>query len=141
MRLGFGPSWRELWELHDQVERAFRDLAAPAEASPLWRPPTDVLEDEEAYWLRFDLPGVSGEQISLEVAEGSLWLSGEKAGAEGDERVLRSERRYGRFGASAPLPRDAAPEEVTAQLAEGVLTVKVPRRAGAARRKIEVETL
>ena len=158
-----GPSWRELWELHDQVERAFRDLAAPAEASPVWRPPTDVLEDETAYWICFDLPGVSPEQISLEVAEGSLWLSGEKPSparggtgvspvsaapggtgvspvSAGEERVLRSERRYGRFGASAPLPRDAAPEEITARLEAGVLTVQVPRRVGAARRKVAIES-
>jgi HSP20 family protein len=134
-----GPSWRELWELHDQVERAFRDLAAPAGATLVWRPATDVLEDEAAYWICFDLPGVIAEQISLEIAEGSLWLSGEKLSAAGDERVLRSERRYGRFGASAPLPRDAMPEEITARLEAGVLTVQVPRRAGAARRKVEVE--
>jgi HSP20 family protein len=134
-----GPSWRELWELHDQVERAFRDLAAPAGATPVWRPATEVLEDEAAYWICFDLPGVSAEQITLEVAEGSLWLSGEKPGAAGEERVLRTERRYGRFGASAPLPRDVAPEEITARLEAGVLTVQVPRRAGAARRKVKVE--
>jgi HSP20 family protein len=129
-----------LWELHDQVERAFRGLTVPAEVSPVWRPPTDVLEDEEAYWIRFDLPGVKAEEITLEVAEGSVWLSGERAAIEGEERVLRSECRYGRFGASVPLPRDAAPEGITARLEAGVLTVKVPRRAGAVMRRIDIET-
>lgn len=133
------PSWRELWELHEQMEQAFRDLTTSVEVSPVWRPPTDVLEDATAYWVRFDLPGVSPEQITVEVGEGALWLSGEKVQRAELERVLRSEVRYGRFGATVPLPRDAAPEEVTARLEAGVLTVKVPRRAGATRRKVEIE--
>lgn len=133
------PGWRELWELHDQMEQAFRDLTASVEVSTVWRPPTDVLEDATAYWIRLDLPGVSPEQITVEVDEDAVWLSGEKTEWAGAERVLRREARYGRFGATVPLPRDAVPEKVTARLEAGVLTVKVPRTPGATRRKVKIE--
>ncbi len=133
------PSWRELWELHDQMEKAFRELTPSAEGSPVWRPPTDVLEDATAYWIRFDLPGVPSAQITVELGDGAVWLSGEKPRRIAGERVLRSEARYGRFGAVVPLPRDAAPEEATARLETGVLTVRVPKRAAAARRKLMIE--
>jgi HSP20 family protein len=138
-------TWRELWELHDRVEQVFREMTAAPEVTPLWTPATDVSEEAEAYWVRFDLPGVAAEQVKLETREGSLWLSGEKpapaddANAAESPRVLRGERRYGRFAASVPLPRDAQHDQISARLAEGVLTVRVPRRAGELSRTIPVE--
>lgn len=147
MNLRATSGWQELWELHDRIERAFREMASRPGVAVAWRPPSDVAEDGEAYWVCFDLPGVPLEGVRLEVRDGSLWLSGEKPSPGGEaagsktgarERVLRSERRYGRFAASVPLPRDAAPEAISARLQNGVLTVKVPRRAQAGPRRIEV---
>jgi len=148
MNLRIPNGWQELWELHDRIERAFRETATAPGVAVTWKPPLDVAEDGEAYWVCFDLPGVPPERVALEVRDGSLWLSGEKPAPGGEnarsetgaaERVLRSERRYGRFAASVPLPREAAPEAISARLKDGVLIVKVPRRAQAGPRRIEVE--
>ncbi|NLO73531.1 MAG: Hsp20/alpha crystallin family protein [candidate division WS1 bacterium] len=131
--------WRELVDLHERVEQAFRDLSAPAQVELAWRPPAESLEDERGYVLRFDLPGVPVENIKLQVEEGSLWLSGQKPEPPAEGRVARRERRYGRFSVAAPLPRDADYEAATAELEQGVLTVILPRRAGRRTHRIPVQ--
>ena len=133
-----GDPWRELGEIHERMEQAFRELSAPARAELAWRPPTEVLSDERGYTLRFDLPGVPPEQIRLTVEGGSLWLSGEKPEPPPEGLVARSERRWGRFAAALPLPREADYEAAVAELDQGVLTVTLPRRAGGARHTILV---
>ena len=140
MRSGFDTTpWRSLWELHDQVEAAFREVSAPRAVSPVWLPPTDVAQDAEAYWIWFDLPGVAPEQITLRVSGGSLLLSGRKPEPAEAGQVLRAERRWGRFAAAVPLPRDADPGAVTARLDQGVLTVRLARRIPSTERTIPIE--
>jgi HSP20 family protein len=120
------------------VEQAFQELDAPAAAETVWRPATEILQDPQAYILRFDLPGVAPEAIRLQVEEGSLWLAGDKPQPVDEGRRLRGERRYGRFGAAVPLPRDVDAEGLTAELDQGVLTVTLPRRAAGGSRTIPV---
>jgi HSP20 family protein len=130
--------WRELWELHERVEQVFSELARPAVPAPLFRPPTEVLEDASAYTLRFDLPGLTAEAITLQLEEGTLWLSGVQTAGPEEGRLLRGERRSGRFAAAVPLPRDADPSALAAELDQGVLTVTLPRRVVAAARRIPI---
>jgi HSP20 family protein len=130
--------WRELWELHERVEQVFQELGRPRAAESVFRPPTEVLEDAAAYILRFDLPGLTPEEIVLQVEEGVLWLSGNKSGVAEEGRLLRGERRFGRFAAAVPLPREADAAALTAELNQGVLIVTLPRRAAGVERRIPV---
>lgn len=131
-------SWRELWELQEHVEQAFRELRRPGAVETTVRPPTEILEDPKAYLLRFDLPGVRPEAVNLQIEAGTLWLSGSYPLASQEGRLLRGERRGGRFATAVPLPRDADAAALTAQLDQGVLTVTVPRRAAPEARRIPV---
>ena len=70
---------------------------------------------------------------------GSLWLTGEKPLPPAEGRLVRGERRYGRFNAAVPLPRDADAETAAAELDQGVLTVHLPRRPTGGRRQIPIE--
>ena len=88
--------WRELVDLHERVEQAFRDLSAPAQVELAWRPPAESLEDERGYVLRFDLPGVPVENIKLQVEEGRLWLGGQKPEPEQGVLTVILPRRAGR---------------------------------------------
>ena len=130
--------WRELWELRDRVEQIFQELGQPAATELVSRPPTEVLEDPAAYTLRFDLPGLTAEAITLQIEEGTLWLSGTKTAGPEEGRLLRGERRSGRLATAVPLPRDADASALTAELDQGVLTVTLPRRAAGVARRILV---
>jgi HSP20 family protein len=107
-----------------------------------WAPLADVTETDDAYVVRAELPGVNKDQINVEIQDRELVISGEIPEPEGDEgrrrRRHRSTRRTGRFEYRAYLPGDVNPDQVSAQLSEGVLTVRVPKSEGAQPRRIEV---
>lgn len=132
--------WREIWELHERIEQLFRQVRARRPATARWRPAVDVFADDQACWVEFELPGVAPEQIDLQVKAGSLWLTGEKSPRrEENSRVLRSERRYGHFAASVPLPRGADYTDLIAELDQGVLRVRLGWRQESGPRRIPVQ--
>ena len=115
-------------------------------------PNVDVTENKDSYVLDMDLPGRTENDVSLELNEGVLTISSvktetkaiedksdkeEKAEAEKPQFLLR-ERRRSDFRRSFTLPKDIDAEAVTAGFKNGVLTVKIPRKAEAAPRKIQI---
>jgi HSP20 family protein len=118
-----------------------------------WLPAVDVFDKPEAVVLRAELPGMSLDDIQIEVEDNVLTLKGERRFEEkvDDERYCRIERRYGSFQRSLALPQGAKTDEVEAEYADGILTVTVPkaeevkpkqipiRREGEAQRTIEMK--
>ena len=92
-----------------------------------WSPLADVTETDDAYLVEADLPGVKRDQVDVQVAGGEIVISGETPGRE-RHGVLRR----------AALPRDVDPEKVSASLADGVLTVRVPKGEKSRPRRIEI---
>ncbi|WP_222183210.1 Hsp20/alpha crystallin family protein [Geminicoccus harenae] len=147
--------------LRQEMDRLFDDLFATApfallrrrqlDADP-WRrlqsvfdataPVVDVFAGEGGYRLVAELPGLRAEDLDIAVSNGVLTIKGHKqqAQVERQEEQVLAERRYGAFQRSFPLPDDADPERIGAELKDGLLTVTVPRRDGApaGRRRIEV---
>jgi len=106
-------------------------------------PVVDVAERDKEYHVSAELPGLTEADVDIAMANGMLTIKGEKkqeTSAEKQDYVV-SERRYGAFQRSFPLPEDADPESITARMKDGLLTITVPKRADAAsrRRKIEVK--
>jgi HSP20 family protein len=101
-----------------------------------WEPLTERAENDEAYVLRVELPGIAQEKVHVEVVGRELSISGEVTEQERGEGVLA--HRVGRFAHHAPLPPDAAPDRLTASLARGVLTVTVPKEPTGTRRTVHV---
>jgi HSP20 family protein len=102
-----------------------------------WPPLAGVSETGDAYLIEAGLPGVSQDQVSVEVSGGDLVISGETGRRERAGVLRRATRRQGRSGYRTMLPADADPGQVSASLAGGVLTVRVakagtakPRRTG-----------
>lgn len=122
---------RNLLELQEEFDRAFREARAWQEAPPAapeCDPPTDISRTDDAYFVRMDLPGVAREDLRVQVEGGALTIRGHKpVGARQGLRALRSERRGGGFYRVVALPTDADPTRVTARLRDGVLTVRVAR--------------
>jgi HSP20 family protein len=93
-----------------------------------WSPKIDVLERDNRLVTRVDLPGLKREDVSVEVTDGHLALSGERKHEteEKKDNVYRSEREYGSFYRAVPLPEGVNVDEIKATFADGVLEVSVP---------------
>ncbi|CDO76667.1 hypothetical protein BN946_scf184752.g5 [Trametes cinnabarina] len=96
-----------------------------------FRPSVDIHEDKEKNLVTatFELPGLKKEDVNIDVHNNVLTVSGEQKHSEErkeDGYVVR-ERRYGRFSRSIPVPQGIKPEEIKANLENGVLTVTFPR--------------
>jgi HSP20 family protein len=103
-----------------------------------WAPPADLTETDEAYLAEVELPGVRKDDISVEMAGQELVITGEFTDTAKEGRALRRGRRSGRFEYRVLLPGHAEAGKVTAALADGVLTVTVPKAEAGKPRRIQV---
>jgi HSP20 family protein len=127
---------RELSSLQHEVNRlfgSFFDLPAfengAAGARRRWIPAIDLAETADEYVLRADLPGMSTEDVKIELEDNVLTLSGERK-SEHEEKTdsyHRIERASGSFSRSLTLPHGIDPAAITARFADGVLEVRIPR--------------
>jgi HSP20 family protein len=114
---------------------------------PLWgggkfSPAVDVAENDKELTVRAELPGIDPKDLEVAVTGSQLVISGEKKeSSEHDGKdFYRSETRYGSFRRSLPLPDGVDTENVDAQYANGVLTLRLKKTAPAATKRIEVKT-
>jgi HSP20 family protein len=109
----------------------------------VWSPAIDIVERKGRFVVRADLPGLSPNDVRIEVREDSLVLEGERRSeieVEEEGGVYRSERVYGRFSRVIPLPDVADVEKASARFENGVLEIEVPLREEATRRRrIEIQ--
>ena len=129
------PFWRSFgWPAMSTIE-----LPAPA----TWAPKVDVFEKDNRFVTRVDLPGVKKEDVTVEVTDGHLALSGERTREKEEKKdnVYRTEREYGQFYRAVPLPEGVKLEDVKATFADGVLevSVPVPARPQPTVRKVEIQ--
>jgi HSP20 family protein len=111
--------------------------------SVAWSPKIDVFEKDNRLVTRIDLPGMKKEDVSVEVTDGHLALSGvrKRETEEKRENFYRREREHGSFYRVVPLPDGVKLEDVKATFADGVLEVSVPMpsKAEANVRKVQIE--
>lgn len=112
-----------------------------APATVNFTPALDVYEDQNGYELLLDLPGVSLENLKLELLEDKLHVTGTKQVASVAEGTVqhRSERSAGHFARAIRLPKQVASEQIEAQFKDGVLRVRVPKVPKASSRTIEIK--
>jgi HSP20 family protein len=105
-----------------------------------WAPLVDIIENDDEYLIKADLPELSKKDIKVRVDNGILYISGErKCEKKEKERYHRTERFYGSFVRSFSLPDDANHEAVSANFKDGVLAVHVRKSEEAKPRQIEVK--
>jgi HSP20 family protein len=102
--------------------------------------PADIEETEDAYVVELDLPGVTPDDVSVEVRENELRVAGEIKAKERKGIVRRQMRRVGEFEHVVALPGEVDPNKVEARLADGVLTVRLSKSAAHQARRFEVTT-
>jgi HSP20 family protein len=115
----------------------------PALEGFTWLPDLEVIERERRLFVRVDLPGVKPEEITVTVTEEELTIEGERKyeTEKKEHEWYRTERAYGRFFRTVPIPRGVRTEEIGATYTNGVLEVKVPLPVAeekTPRRKVEI---
>jgi HSP20 family protein len=148
--------WQPLESLHREIDRLFgefgRGWSSPGGelfgSGPIWQtviaaPAVDVTEDDKAYEVTAELPGMDEKNIEVNVADGSLTIKGEKKEEMEEKKkdyYLR-ERHFGSFQRSFALPKGVDANKIEAAFKKGVLTVTLPKTAEAqkSQKKIEVK--
>jgi HSP20 family protein len=105
-----------------------------------WMPAFEVSESDNEVMVRAEIPGVDPKQVEVTVSGNILTIAGEKRDEveQRDGVTYRCERRFGRFQRSIELPAAVDAERVTAENANGVLTVHLPRTETSRPRKVKV---
>ena len=106
-----------------------------------WQPLVDIREAENAYSVELDLPAVEPRDVRVELKDGLLHVSGERALETNDEteHVRHRERCHGKFSRSFRLPKDADADAITATAKNGVVCIAIGKSATAQARAIEVQ--
>jgi HSP20 family protein len=113
-----------------EVDRLFDAFFGGGEGgSRRWVPPMDLVEAEDHFLLKADLPGLTEDDVSIEIDDGALKISGErKAEHEASERGwYRVERAFGSFARTLSLPEGVDADAVNAHFENGVLEVRIPK--------------
>jgi HSP20 family protein len=129
------PFSRDVDRLFDAFFGADRDQGRR------WVPPVDLVEADDHFVLKADLPGLTDEDVSIEVQDGTLTISGERgAEHESNERGwYRIERSFGSFSRSLTLPDGVEPDGISARFENGVLEVSIPKPEERKPRRVEIK--
>jgi HSP20 family protein len=132
------------WEpfaLQNLFENVF-DTPSPARSGALrrWMPAMDLVETEDGYVLRADLPGLTQDDIKIEFEDRTLTVSGERKADHEMKKdgYVRVERAFGAFSRSLTLPQGVDPEALKASFENGVLEVTIPKPEARKPRRIEI---
>jgi HSP20 family protein len=136
----FDP-FRDITSFRNDLNRLFAGtLGGTTTGTQTWAPAVDVFETKDAVTLKAELPGLSVEDVSVEVDDNILTISGERVLKDKveDGHYYRLERSYGRFSRSLTLPQGIKADEVAATFLDGVLEVTVPKADEVKPRKVAI---
>jgi HSP20 family protein len=105
-----------------------------------WSPPVDIEEQDNAYVIEAELPGVKKDDVNIELVSNELMITGDIKEREREGILRKRTRRIGRFEYRVRLPEQVDADNVEASLKDGVLSVRVPKREQAERRTIQVKS-
>ncbi|MEM1354062.1 MAG: Hsp20/alpha crystallin family protein [Planctomycetota bacterium] len=127
-------------DLLRDVDRAFNGRFGLDDTEATAKYPVDIHEDEHGLTVEAELPGFSKDQVEVNVEQGVLTITAERdaSAPTGGKSHLR-ERRFTRVARKFSLPTTVDTTQVDATLADGILTLKLPKREEVKPRKIEVK--
>jgi HSP20 family protein len=139
---GVRSTFEDLERLRRRIERVFDEAghrSRPTVSAGVF-PLVNVTEDKDNYFVRAELPGMTSEDLDIQVTAKNLTISGERsiAGEEEGAKYHRRERDAGKFSRILSLPSDIDTEKVDAKLTDGILTITVPKAEKSKPRQIAV---
>jgi HSP20 family protein len=131
-------------DLVDDLFKGFfvRPVSYDARGEPLRRMKVDVAEKNGAYTVVAELPGVKKEDIQVTIDGAEVTLAAEvkrEKEVSRDERVLHTERSYGKVSRSFTLPQEVDEAKAEAKFRDGVLELTLPKKAAAARKQVTIQ--
>lgn len=145
-----------LMQLHSEIDRlfneAFNGFPSMFYNNPGWpdmtslalKPSIDIKDTDDNYMVSIEVPGVSRDDVDIRVDGNLMTITGEKKQEKKEEKENYQciERQYGRFERMLTLPQDADADHIDAKFRDGILTVRIKRKAlmaGKDSRKVEVK--
>jgi HSP20 family protein len=131
--------WNQLSRIHNDLSRFFDD---GENLQQDWRPAVDVEENENAYLIKADVPGVNPQDIEVDIDKGVLTIKGHRETSKRDEHdgYQRIERFSGSFSRRFSLPDSVDAENIEAKSNNGVLEIAIPKKPTEQARKITVQS-
>jgi HSP20 family protein len=141
---------RELQSIQSEMNRLFNTFFEPSSGGNgngsggavlrRWTPAMDLVETEQHFVLRADLPGVAEDDVKIELDDNVLTVSGERkfSQEERKEGYFRVERAFGQFSRSLTLPEGVDADSITAGFDRGVLEVHIPKPEQRKPRKVAI---
>ena len=136
--------FREMTNLQSTLNRILNQESAPSGddlmTSGTFIPPVDIYEDEQSFKLQVEVPGLSEKDIDIRLENNTLTLRGERKFETElkEENFRRVERRYGSFVRSFTLPNSVDSENVSADYENGMLNIRLAKKAEAKPKQIKV---
>jgi len=135
--------FREMASLQNDMSRLMNGILGAANGNGdtrTWIPPVDVWETADEVVYAFDLPGMSEDDVSVELDEGTLTISGarERTDEVSNDSLYRYERRFGSFSRTIGLPQGVTDDSVRAEYKNGVLEVRVTKPEQPKPRRIQI---
>ena len=151
--LAASHEWRPLESLRREVDQLFEDFGLRSlrhgiDFGPFWRgeiswgkvPAVDFVDNEKAYVVTAELPGIAESDVDVKYADGVLTIRGEKKEEKEEKKkdYYLSERRYGSFQRVFQVPSGVDSDKIEAAFKNGVLTVTLPKSAQAAKNEKKI---
>lgn len=131
----------ELERLQDEFFRSLGRTAGGELATGAFSLPVDIVEEKDHWVLKAEVPGMKPGDVEITVEGGVLTLKGERKFEHEDkgDNYRRIERAYGSFSRSFTLPKAVDAEHLSAEMADGVLTVTIPKLPEVQPKRIEIK--
>jgi HSP20 family protein len=125
------------------LDRVFDQALGASFGARVWVPAMDVAERGDAYVVQAELPGLSPEQVDVSFEKNVLTIRGTKpasfdSSTDGELRIFAAERVSGSFERSVRLPEFVDADRISANFANGLLTITVPKAEAAQPRRISI---
>jgi HSP20 family protein len=153
LRRPWGAGWspfRALRRMADEMDRMIEDAgfggqrARPfwreAGSSDIWAPQVEVFQRNNELTIRADLPGLKRDDIKVDITDNESCIQGERKHEHEEERdgYYRSERGYGSFSRTIPLPEGAMTDQAKAKFKDGVLEITMPAPPSSKGRRLDI---
>jgi HSP20 family protein len=138
---------RELTSLQSEMNRLFNTFfdtpttGGNGNGVRRWVPSMDLVETDESFVLRADLPGMTEADVSIELEDNVLTVSGERKAEHEDKKegFYRMERSFGQFRRSLTLPEGVDADGIGATFDKGVLEVRIPKPEERKPRRVSIQ--
>ncbi len=132
--------WHPFGDLEDvrtRIDRMFGEMAGGGDQ---WNLALDVVERDDAYVVRADIPGLKPDEVKIDVEDDVLTISAEHEESEEEKKdnYVRRERRYGSFSRSLSLPKGVTVDQIEATSKDGVVEISIPKPKQEERKAVSI---